>query len=94
MAKKSVTTDELAVMINTGFDAVDKRFNAIDKRFGSVEKRLDGLEINAREVNDRLSHMGREISEIHKHLVYRDEFNDLMDRVKYLETKLGVESGK
>ncbi len=85
--KKNITTDDLAIIINAGFSDVDKRFEQVDKR-------LDRLEINAREVNNRLSNISREIMEIHKHIVYRDEFDDLMDRVKYLELKLGIESGK
>ncbi|MFH1551542.1 MAG: hypothetical protein ABIC36_01520 [bacterium] len=32
--------------------------------------------------------------ETRNQLVSRKEFEDLMGRVKYLETKLGVESGK
>ena len=87
MVKKNVTTDELAAMINSGFNAVDKHFDIVDKRF-------DALEVNAREVDSQLSRIGREVSEIHRHLVYRDEFDDLMDRVKYVESKLGIESGK
>ena len=80
MVRKNTTIDGLAVMINAGFGAVDKRLDAMDRR-------LDAMD-------NRLSNIGREISEIHKHLVYRDEFDDLMDRVKYLELKLGIESGK
>lgn len=36
----------------------------------------------------------RDIAEIRSHFVYRDEFEDLMARVKYLEQKLGIKSGK
>ena len=96
--KRTVTTDDLAAMINTGFNAVDKRFGdmeiGIEKRFDGVDRRLDRLETDMQEVHGRLSSIGREIMEIHKHVVYRDEFDDLMGRVKYLELKLGVESGK
>jgi len=87
MVRKSVTTNDLAVMINAGFSDVEKHF-------GGVEKRLDGLETGIREVQTHLSNIGRDVTEIHKHLVYRDEFDDLMDRVKYLELKLGIKSGK
>jgi len=92
--KKTVTMDDLAVMINAGFGAVEKRFSGVDGRFDGVDRRLDRLETDMQEVQSHLSKMGREITEIHKHLVYRDEFDDLMDRVKYLELKLGIESGK
>lgn len=44
MAKKSVTIDQLAVVVKRGFDKtatiehVDKRFEHIDKRFDKIEK--------------------------------------------------------
>ena len=46
MAKKNITIDELAVMVQKGFDDVatksdikniDKRFDAMDKRFDKIE---------------------------------------------------------
>ena len=36
----------------------------------------------------------QDIADIRRHFVYRDEFEDLAGRVKYLEKKLGVEIGK
>lgn len=85
--------DNLAIMIQKGFEqTIEKKnfsdfvtrteesFRIIDNRFNQVNARLDNIE--------------RDISEIRKHFVYRDEFEDLMARVKYLETKLGIESGK
>ena len=99
--KKDVTINELAVMVNAGFSSVEKRFSGVDgrldgieKRFDGVDRRLDRLETDMQEVQGRLSSIGREIMEIHKHVVYRDEFEDLTDRVKYLELKLGTKSGK
>lgn len=36
--------DDLATMIKSGFDDVDKRFDDVDKRFDQVDKRFDRLE--------------------------------------------------
>lgn len=50
MAKKHVTIDALAAMIQRGFSEVAKkhdvakRFDAIDKRFDAVEDRLERIE--------------------------------------------------
>jgi hypothetical protein len=51
MKKKTVTLNDLALMIGRGFAAVDKcldamgkRFDAIEKRLGAIEKRLSLLE--------------------------------------------------
>ena len=50
MAKKHMTIDALAAMVQRGFGEVakkhdvDKRFDAIDKRFDAVDDRLDRIE--------------------------------------------------
>ena len=50
MAKKNTTIDELAIMVQKGFNGVDKRFEQVDKRFDVVvtkaemNRRFDGLE--------------------------------------------------
>lgn len=63
-----------------------------------LENRMDSLEGKMdkgfMQVNFRLDNIERDIADIRKHFVYRDEFDDLTARVKYLETKLGIEGGK
>lgn len=83
--------DNLGRMIKLGFDEVDKKFEQVDKRFERLEDRTERGFAN---VNARLDIIEKDIAEIRRRFVYRDEFEDLMGRVKYLETKLGVESGK
>ena len=41
---KKVTIEDLAVMVNCGFNGVDKRFDGVDKRFNIVDKRFDKVE--------------------------------------------------
>lgn len=95
---EKVTIEGLAIMI-------DKRFEGVDGQLGGIGTRLDKVEIQMKEgfdhvenrfdhVDARLSTIERDIAEIRKHFVYRDEFEDLMSRVKYLEGKLGIVSGK
>jgi len=93
--------EELAGMVARGFEGVDKRFEQIDKQFEGVDKRFEQIDQNFKGVSSELGHINSRLSaiedgidEIKKHFVYRYEFEDLMARVKYLETKLGVESGK
>jgi predicted DNA-binding protein len=52
------------------------------------------------EMNERLDHLdarvGRMEADIHElrgEIVYRHEFEDALSRIKYLEKKLGIESG-
>ena len=46
--KKSITLDELAIMVQRGFEGVDKQFNELrtemNHRFNEIETRLDHLE--------------------------------------------------
>lgn len=93
MARKKVTIEDLAVMVKKGFDQtanrdeVNKRFEQVDKHFVSIERRLD-------HVDARLSYVERDVAEIRKHFVYRDEFEDALARIRLLEKKVGIQSGK
>jgi len=50
MKKKEITIDELAMMVQRGFNEtakkseMDQRFNGVDRRLDKVEKRLDRIE--------------------------------------------------
>lgn len=104
-----ITIDKLAQLVVNEFremgGRMDKGFEEVNERFQQVDERINNLKaetgLGFKRVNERLDHvdarLGRveqDISEIRKHFVYRHEFEDLMDRVKYLEEKLGIESGK
>lgn len=106
---KETGTDKLATMIQKGFDGVyeeikkEGRTRAEESRVMNVK--LGRLEVKAnqtetrisdglREVNNRMLVIERDIAEIRSHFVYRVEFDDLSARVKYLEKKSGVKSGK
>ena len=56
--------------------------------------KIELLDVKLIQVNSRLFNIEKDIADIRKHFVYRDEFDDLIARVKYLEKKLGIESGK
>lgn len=40
MTKRNITIDDLARMVQKGFDGVDKRFDRIDQRLDRIEKFL------------------------------------------------------
>ncbi|MCX6722354.1 MAG: hypothetical protein NTY04_04210 [Candidatus Staskawiczbacteria bacterium] len=50
MAKKNITIDDLAVMVQKGFGEtakkydMDLRFEEVDKRFDAIDKRFDRVE--------------------------------------------------
>lgn len=105
MAKK-VTIEALAEMIQQGFKEtakqadmdrrfaeVDKRFDAVDARFAAVDKRFDGIDERLDHVDARLGRLEADVSELRDEVVRRHEFEDALARIKYLEKKLGIESG-
>jgi len=79
--------DEVNDKMDEGFAQVDKRFEQVDKRFEQVATELG-------HINARLSTVEHDVAQIGKEMISRMEFEDLMSRVKYIELKLGVESGK
>ncbi|MBU2109673.1 hypothetical protein KKB71_01825 [Patescibacteria group bacterium] len=85
--------ENLARMVKIGFDETAKK-ESVDKRFDDVGNRFD-------DVDSQLYEIRKDMSEIKTNVVYRDEFEkltlefeDLTGRVKYLEKKMGIESGK
>jgi len=44
LMKKNITIDDLAGMVQKGFDGVDLRFDKVDKRFDKIEDRLETIE--------------------------------------------------
>ena len=87
--------DNLGRMVKSGFDETNKKIDDLDR---ATDERLLEMQSEMRHgfnrVDARLGSIERDIAELRKHFVYRDEFEDLMGRVKYLEQKLGIESGK
>jgi len=82
MADKKITIEKLALMVQGGFNGVDKRLDGVDKRLDGVDKRLDKIE--------------KDVSEI-KILVKDDQrrrIEKLEMRVDYLENTLNLPSKK
>ena len=89
---EEITVEKLALMIGKGFAHVDQRFDEaatkkeMDEGFAGVNARLDHLDA-------RVGRIEADIHELQGEVVYRHEFEDILGRVKYLEKKLGIESG-
>ena len=99
--KKQITSDTLAIMVAKGFASQDKRFDQVDKRFEKVDERFEKVDERFEQVDRRFAHVEaslsiiqRDVEEIQRDMIYKDEVEDLMARVKYVEMKLGIESGK
>ena len=98
MTKKKTTIEDLAVMIQRGFqetarkDDVDARFMDIEKRLdriesrlNGVEKRLDGIDQELVNIKSDTSYLKSRVSEIGNL-----EIEHLKDRVTTLEEKVGI----
>ena len=65
MAKKNITIDDLAIMVQKGFDGIDLKFERVDKSFNQVDKRFDKIEYLILENHKkRIEKMEAEIKEL------------------------------
>jgi len=91
MKKKNITTDDLARMVQKGFNEtakkaeVDKRFNDVDKRFDDVKSRFEGVGRRFDAIDDRLDKIEKLILADHKKRIERLEIE-----VKELKELLAV----
>ena len=79
MPKKLTSNEDLARMINKGFEGNDERFDKVETRLDRIEIRLDTLDQGQDEIKLRLDNV-----------VYRFEVEDVKKRVKKIEFKLGI----
>ncbi|MEK9175431.1 MAG: hypothetical protein AAB795_02440 [Patescibacteria group bacterium] len=104
MTKKKTTIDDLAIMVKHGFDhitstmadknSINKRFDRLEGDMTQVKGDLSNLKGEVLHLNAVTTTIQRDVAEIRKQFVRRDEFDDLFGRVSYLERKLGIKSGK
>ena len=106
MTKNKITTiEDLAIlMTQTMASKEDMKGLASKEDVQGVQAEVTGLreEMNQMEgrLTTRLDHLdarvGRIEADVHglrDEMVHRQEFQDILDRVKYIERKLGIESG-
>ncbi len=97
---KRITIDGLAQMVAKGFAGVDEHFKAVDRRFNQMATKEDlkavkadlGGKIDA--LDTKTNRMEGDISDVKDSLIPKLDFEDLEGRVKYVEKKLAIESGK
>ena len=88
------SVEGLAVIVNKGFQAVDKRFEQVDKRFEQIDKHLEQVDSHLHRIDLRLDTVEHDMSEIRKHFVYRDEFENVIARLSAVEKKMGIHEHK
>ena len=84
---------ELRMEMNGRFEKVDERFEKIDERFEKVDERFEKIDQHFDHLDARVGRIEADIHELRGEIVYRHEFEDALGRIKYMERKLGIESG-
>jgi len=54
---------------------------------------VDGIDSRLDNLNARVGRIEADVHALRDEMVHRREFEDVLDRVKYIEKKLGIESG-
>lgn len=102
--EQKITIDELAAMVQRGFkeaadengrnfERIEKQFGGMDARFDGIDARFDNMDARFDNMDARLGRLEADVSGLRVEIVYRHEFEDALARIKYLERKLGIESG-
>jgi tetrahydromethanopterin S-methyltransferase subunit G len=92
---KNITIDQLAAMINEGFKSTASKedINAVTTCLDGIDARLDGIDSRLDNLDARVGRIVADVHALRDEMVHRREFEDVLDRIKYIEKKLGIESG-
>lgn len=95
----AITMDKLAEMVQNGFNSLGEKIDGVEQRLSDRVDKLEKYTASRFEIVETdLKIIREEIREVKSELertkINPNEFEDLMGRVKYLEIKLGIESGK
>jgi hypothetical protein len=89
MAKnKEITIDELAIMVQKGFDSMDKK---MDKGFDHVNKRLDGVEGCIKRLETRTGNIEKQIDVLQRGQIrIEDRLDEIVPQVKEHEKRITI----
>jgi tetrahydromethanopterin S-methyltransferase subunit G len=59
----------------------------------AVNTRLDGIDSRLDNLDARVGRIEADVHAWRDEMVHRHEFEDVLDRITYIEKKLGIESG-
>ena len=85
MEHKIATIEDLAVLMQHTM-ASKEDIQEVKTEIKAVNTRLDHLDA-------RVGRMEADVHALRDEMVHRREFEDVLDRLKYIEKKLGIESG-
>ena len=96
MLQKITTIEELAMMIQqtvASKEDVNKLRIEMNERFEKVDERFEKMDEHFDHLDARVGRIEADIHELRDEIVYRHEFENALGRIKYMERKLGIESG-
>ena len=108
MEEKKITNEKLARMIAKGFDGMQGQFDGMQGQFNGMQSQFNKMQEQVNGVDERLQRVegdvdylktkvngiASDLKELKKDHVTRLEFEDSLSRVKLLEKKAGIVSGK
>jgi len=89
--------DQRFESIDRRFESIDRRFESIDQHFIEIKSDIVQIKADARDTDDRVRKIEKSVfsmeGKLEDKIVSSLEFEDLRGRVKYLERRMGIESG-
>jgi hypothetical protein len=92
MEDKTTTLEDLARMINEGFKTTATKDDVTALR-SEMNEKFDVVNSHLNTLDARVGRIEADVHALRDEMVHRQEFQDVLDRVTYIEKKLGIESG-
>jgi archaellum component FlaC len=92
MADNITTIEDMARLIQNTM-ASKKDIEEVKEDIRGINTRLDGIDSRLDNIDARVGRIEADVHALRDEMVHRRECEDVLDRVKYIEKKLGIESG-
>jgi hypothetical protein len=96
MEKLPTTIEGLAAMINTHMaskEDLQELRTGMNQKFENVDAQFQGINVRMDHLDARVGRIEADVHALRDEMVHRQEFQDVLGRVTYIEKKLGIESG-
>jgi archaellum component FlaC len=86
------TIEDLAALIKETM-ASKEDIKEVRDDIKTINTRLDGIDSRLDHLDARVGRIEADVHALRDEMVHRSEFEDVLGRVRYIEKKLGIESG-
>ena len=91
---KSVTIDDLTIMVAKGFSSTDEKFAKIDEQFKKIDEQFTKIDKRFEDVEDNFKKVRGDILNMGDRFVPRHEFDSFLMRFHRLEQKVDGKPAK